>query len=55
MQWSFAPPAAGNAWPSVPQEFNETLALSAALGYSLLTCETCMLNYCWDSVSIQQA
>lgn len=55
MQWSFVPPAAGNAWPSVPQEFNETLALSTALGYSLLTCERCMLNYCFDSVSIQQA
>lgn len=53
MQWSLmpAPPPSGSAWPAVPQEFNETLALTTALGYSLLACETCMLNCCFDPVS----
>lgn len=53
MQWSLVAPATGNAWPSVPQELSETLALTTALSYSLVTCETCMLNY-FDSVSIHK-
>lgn len=36
----------------MPQDFNETLALTTALGYSLLACETCMLNRCFDPVSM---
>ncbi|XP_069367657.1 la-related protein 4B isoform X11 [Paralichthys olivaceus] len=51
MQLSLIPPAAGSAWPVLPQDLNETLALTTALGYSLLACETCMLNCCFDSES----
>lgn len=36
----------------MPQDFNETLALTTALGYSLLACETCVLSCCFDSVSM---
>lgn len=52
MQWSLIPPPPGSAWPALPQDFNETLALTTALGYSLLACETCMLNCCFDPVSM---
>lgn len=51
MQWSLLPPPTGSAWPSVPEEFNETLALTTALSYSLLACEKCMLHYCFEPVS----
>lgn len=52
MQWSLTPTPAGSVWPAMPQDFNETLALTTALGYSLLACETCMLNCCFDPVSM---
>lgn len=52
MQWTLIPPAAGSVWPAVPQELSETLTLTTALGYSLLACETCMLNCRFDPVSI---
>ncbi|XP_054599522.2 la-related protein 4B isoform X2 [Nothobranchius furzeri] len=51
LQWSFVPAMTGNSWSSVPHEFSETLALTTALGYSLLTCETCMLSHCFDPES----
>lgn len=52
MQWSLTSPPPGSVWPSMPQDFNETLALTTALGYSLFACETCMLNRCFDAVSM---
>lgn len=52
MQWSLISPPSGSAWPAVSQDFNETLALTTALGYSLFACETCMLNCCFDPVSM---
>ncbi|KAA8587620.1 hypothetical protein FQN60_016482 [Etheostoma spectabile] len=51
MQWSLISPPSGSAWPALPQDLNETLALTTALGYSLLACETCMLNCCFDPES----
>eukprot|EP00064_Thunnus_orientalis_P016472 superscaffoldBa00003277_g16537 len=51
MQWSFIPLPTGSTWPAMPQDFNETLALTTTLGYSLLACETCMLNCCFDPES----
>ncbi|XP_042068978.1 la-related protein 4B isoform X4 [Haplochromis burtoni] len=51
MQWTLIPPAAGSVWPAVPQELSETLTLTTALGYSLLACETCMLNCRFDPES----
>lgn len=50
-QWSLVASPAGSAWPAVPPEFSETLALSTALSCSLLACEKCMLTYCFDPVS----
>ena len=52
MQWSLIPLPPGSAWPAVPQDFGETLALTTALGYSLLACETCMLNCRLNPVSM---
>ncbi|XP_008296075.1 la-related protein 4B [Stegastes partitus] len=53
MQWSLVPAPTGSAWAAVPQELNDTLALTTALGCSLLACETCMLNVCLDPVSYE--
>ncbi|KAI3374173.1 hypothetical protein L3Q82_006041 [Scortum barcoo] len=53
MQWSFVPPPTGSAWPAVPPDLNETLALTTALGYSLLACETCVLNCRFDPESVK--
>lgn len=47
--WSLQPPPIGSTRPAISQD---TLALTTALGYSLLACETCMLNCCFDPVSI---
>lgn len=51
MQWSLVSPPAGSTWPSMPQDVHETLALTTALGYNLLACETCVINCCFDPVS----
>ncbi|KAJ4921864.1 hypothetical protein JOQ06_024399, partial [Pogonophryne albipinna] len=48
MQWSLISPPSESA---CLQDFNETLALTTALGYSLLSFETCMLHCCFDPES----
>lgn len=52
MQWSLTPSPPGSIWPAVPQDVSETLALTTALGCSLLACETCMLSCCFHPVSM---
>lgn len=54
VEWSFLPPSCttGSSWPSVPEELNDALALTTALGYGLFGCEACRLNYCFIPVSM---
>lgn len=52
MEWSFLPPSTGGFWPPVPEELNDALALTTALGYGLFACEACRLNYSFNPVSI---
>uniref|UniRef100_A0A3B5Q3X7 La ribonucleoprotein 4B n=1 Tax=Xiphophorus maculatus TaxID=8083 RepID=A0A3B5Q3X7_XIPMA len=51
MEWSFLPPSTGGFWPPVPEELNDALALTTALGYGLFACEACRLNYSFNPES----
>ncbi|XP_014900732.1 la-related protein 4B isoform X4 [Poecilia latipinna] len=51
MEWSFLPPSTGSFWPPVPEELNDALALTTALGYGLFACEACRLNYSFNPES----
>lgn len=53
MRWSLTASPPGSVWPAGPQDASEALALTTALGYSLLGRHTRRLSCCFHTVSIR--
>lgn len=53
MRWSLTASPPGSVWPARPQDASEALALTTALGYSLLGRHTRRLSCCFHPVSIR--